>query len=173
MATIHGRIPYNSESHDLGGFVEVLRPGCIDASLALGDDVVARVEHDSRLLLGRTSSGTLRITSDSDGFGYSCELPDTVVGRDTYELCRRGDIVGTSFAFYVEKPEDEDWIVRADGTLVRYILRMRLKDCSPCSEQAYPAARVSTKAAIRSEETEAEAAVRMQRNRLRMRLLAS
>lgn len=61
------------------------------------DDVLATVEHDPTKLLGRTSSGTLRLSEDDYGLGYEIDLPDTQVGHDVRELVKRGDMRGASF----------------------------------------------------------------------------
>ena len=103
--------------------MEILHPGCFTDSLRAGGwggDVVARVEHDPRLLIGRRSAGTLRLTDSATVLRYEVDLPDTSCGRDTAELCARGDLVATSFSFIVEDPErDLSWEIEADGTLVR------------------------------------------------------
>src|SRR4051812_47999931 len=92
---------YNSRSEDLGGFYEELLPGCFDGRME--DDVVCRAEHDSSLLLGRTTSGTCRIWLEADGLHYETNLPGTTAGNDVQILAKRGDLRGSSFAFSVEE----------------------------------------------------------------------
>lgn len=74
---------------------EAIARGAFDA--VLGGDVIATVNHDFGSLLGRTSSGTLRLQSDDHGLSFELDLPDTQLGRDTRELVRRGDLQGMSF----------------------------------------------------------------------------
>jgi len=62
--------------------------------------------HDSNLVLGRTANNTLRLTVDDKGLQYEVDLPDTQIGRDTYEEVKRGDIFQSSFQFTVK---DENW----------------------------------------------------------------
>ena len=83
-------------------FREVIRPGAFDRILTRQrgkQDVVALLNHDSNMILGRTSSGTLELSSDDKGLRYTVTPPDTQVGRDTLELVRRRDLRGSSFAF--------------------------------------------------------------------------
>lgn len=146
--TLVGRIPYNSRSADLG-FTEVLVPGCFAASLANGGangDIISRLEHDSRWLLGRRSAGTLRLTDSPQALDYENDLPDTQAGMDCATSTARGDLKNTSFCFYLEDPEDDEkWDIEEDGTLVRTILRAQIMEVSPVSMPAYPGSSVSLK----------------------------
>lgn len=77
---------------------ERIARGAFDRALAAGDDVRATVDHSLGTigLLGRTSNGTLRLSSDSHGLGYEIDIPDTSTGRDLRELVARGDVSGAS-----------------------------------------------------------------------------
>ncbi|HEG42602.1 MAG TPA: HK97 family phage prohead protease, partial [Phycisphaerales bacterium] len=90
-------------SEDLGGFREKIRVGAFDD--VLDDDVRALKNHDPNLLLGRTRSGTLRLTANKTGLRFEVDTPDTNVGRDTVEEIRRHDISGCSFGFIVDLEE--------------------------------------------------------------------
>lgn len=61
-------------------------------------DVIACVNHDPGLLLGRTASKTLRLAVTDDGLAFELDLPDTTLGRDVRELVSRGDLSGMSFS---------------------------------------------------------------------------
>jgi hypothetical protein len=138
---------FRVHSENLGGFVEQIRPGAFDETLAAGDDVLARAEHDSRLLLGRRSSGTLRLSVDATGLRYEVDLPDTGAGRDIEVLCKRGDIKQSSFAFMIEDPElDQTWGVTAEGMPLRMLHRVTLVDVAPVASPAYPQTTVSARA---------------------------
>jgi len=132
-----GLVRVNVRSVDLGGFREMLMPGCFDA--VLDNDVRALKNHDDNMILGRTKSGTLRMKVDGSGnLGYVVDLPDTTAGRDIQVEVKRGDIDGTSFAFRVA-PDGEKWIEEADGTILRQITNfMLLRDLSPVVYPAYP-----------------------------------
>ena len=124
---------YGMMSEDLGGFREMIKPGAFDN--VLGDDVRAFFNHDPNYLLARTSSGTLKITTDKKGLRYSFDVPDTTAGRDLLVSMERGDITQSSFAFTVE----EDSWSNVKGKEVRTIEKVaRLYDVSPVSIPAYP-----------------------------------
>jgi HK97 family phage prohead protease len=92
---------------DIGGaFTETIRAGAFAVSLRAGGDVLALVDHDQTKLLGRTRSGSLRLSEDAKGLGFEVDVPDTQLGRDTLSLATRGDLGGMSFGFRVV---DEDW----------------------------------------------------------------
>jgi len=91
---------------DLGGFRERIAPGAFRAALA--GDVLAMLDHDPGKVLGRTRSGSLRLTEDSKGLAFSLDLPDTQAGRDVMALAARGDLGGMSFGFTIPKG-GESW----------------------------------------------------------------
>lgn len=121
---------FNSPSSDLGGFVEVLAPGCFTETLKTAD-VRAFWNHCYEHLLGRTKSGTLRLTEDETGLAFEIDVPETSLGRDTYELVKRGDIDGVSFGFFAVRDE---W--SPDGK-VNTVLEAELIEISPVSFPAY------------------------------------
>lgn len=90
----------------IGGFTERVAPGAFSKSLASGRDVLALLDHRADVLLGRTSSGTLKLAEDDKGLRFDLELPDTQAGRDLVALAERGDLGGMSFGFVAT---DEAW----------------------------------------------------------------
>ena len=93
----------------IGGFTESIRAGAFTASLAVGNDVLALMDHDPTRLLARTGSGTLRLSEDSRGLAFELDVPDTQLGRDVLTLAERRDLGGMSFGFRVK---DEAWPAR-------------------------------------------------------------
>lgn len=85
----------------IGTFTETIRSGAFSQTLASGSDVLALVDHDPGRVLARTRSGTLRLTQDTRGLGFSLDLPDTQAARDVLALAERGDLGGMSFGFQV------------------------------------------------------------------------
>ena len=124
---------YNTMSEDLGGFREIIAPGAFDD--VLENDVRALINHDGNLILARTTSGTLALSTDEKGLRYEFEMPETSYGKDLAVSMKRGDITQSSFAFTVA---DDSWDTR-DGMDVRTINKVkRLFDVSPVTYPAYP-----------------------------------
>jgi HK97 family phage prohead protease len=80
-------------------FTETVCPGAFSRSLKSGADVLALVDHAPDKLLGRTRSGTLRLSEDTRGLAFSVDLPQTQLAHDVLELVQRGDAGGMSFGF--------------------------------------------------------------------------
>ena len=98
---------FNSESRDLGGFIEVIRPGAFTRSLTeSSDDILALYSHDVGAVLGRVGAGTLKLAEDERGLSYSIDLPATREAQDLKVLVERGDVSGASFGFRVV---EEEW----------------------------------------------------------------
>lgn len=93
------------EAADIGSFRETVARGAFTRTLASGRDVLALADHDAARLLGRTSSGTLRLAEDARGLAFEVDLPDTVLGRDMLALAERGDLGGMSFSFVAKRDE--------------------------------------------------------------------
>ena len=135
---------FNSESNDLGGFVEYIAPGAFDGRLE--DDVRFLINHDG-LPLARTTNNTLRLSVDERGLKYEADMPDTTLANDLMTLLRNGTISQSSFAFTVE----EDSWENVDGRNIRTINKVsRLYDVSSVT---YPAYNEAGSFALRSLET--------------------
>ncbi len=85
----------------IGSIIETIAPGAFRS--ALGGDVLALFDHDPAKVLGRTRSGTLKLSEDAKGLAFTLELPDTQAGNDVQALAERGDLGGMSFGFLVPK----------------------------------------------------------------------
>ncbi|MBN9024841.1 MAG: HK97 family phage prohead protease, partial [Rhizobiales bacterium] len=118
---------------DIGGyFSEMILPGAFAQSLKSAD-VRALINHDSGRVIGRLSSGTLRLAEDEKGLFAEIDLPDTTDGRDLATLLERGDISGMSFGFNVTHDEwDETGPVPA-----RTIHQIELFEVSAVAFPAY------------------------------------
>jgi uncharacterized protein len=126
----------------LKGFRERILPGAFTRAIEQKDDTVCLWNHDESKVLGRTTSGTLRLAQDSRGLQYVCDLPDTIEGQSFHEAIRRGDVTGSSFSFTIA-PEDESWDEAQDEESRSYYVRRSIKsvthlyDCSPVLRPAY------------------------------------
>ena len=138
-ATIRGHASTFDDVYNLGPFDERIAAGAFDD--VLGDDVRALWNHDQNHVLGRTKSGTLRISVDERGLYSEIDLPDSAMALR--EAIARGDVDQMSFGFTVEADE---W-VEVEGRDLRTITKVgRLFDVSPVTFPANP----NTDVAIRS-----------------------
>ncbi|MGW4158811.1 HK97 family phage prohead protease [Streptomyces sp. NPDC004788] len=137
---------FNELSHDLGGFRERIAPGAGMASLER-NDVIATFNHNVDQVLGRRSSGTLRVGEDEHGGWYEIDLPNTSTGRDLAELLKRGDVKGSSFTFRVARGGQRRAGTDPEtGLPIREITQMDVAELGPVLNPAYP----TTDAALRS-----------------------
>lgn len=123
--------------------VERIMPGAFDRALR-EDDVRGLFNHDSNQVLGRTASGTLKLSADEKGLRYEISPPNTQLGRDLPVLVQRGDVSGSSFAFTIDSQT-----FRTEGDHdVREINAVTLYDVGPVTYPAYE----STTAGLRCAE---------------------
>lgn len=150
---------FGSESRDLGGFTEVIDRHAFDDALESNPDVTCLWNHNSDDLLGRTSSGTLRLWTEDDGLHYEVDPPNTTLGNDMRELLSRGDVNGSSFAFTVDD-DGQEWEERDDGTSLRTIKKVSgLFDVSLVTVGAYEDASVAIRSLDERKEVAKEAEV--------------
>lgn len=121
---------------DLGHYLERLDPKAFDKALSdPASDVRSFWNHDSTMLLGRQSSGTLRLSTDSHGLHFELNLPNTSYANDVRELAARGDLTGMSFGF-VPGEEEPSWV--GNRQVRTHLSVARLIEVSPVSIPAYP-----------------------------------
>jgi hypothetical protein len=139
---LHGHASVFDQIAQVPGHYEQLSRSAFDAVLKdKTTDVRALWNHDPNHLLGRQSSGTLRIGTDSEGLEFEVDLPDTSLGRDLRVLADRGDITGASFGFI---PGEDEWDKAPDGMRLRtHTSVAMLRDVSPVTFPAYEGAAVS------------------------------
>ena len=131
---------FNSPSEDLGGFREVLAPGCFTRALEAPDLNCSLLwNHDPDTVFASTRNGTLKLKQDAKGLRIwarvDMEDPDAkrVVGK-----IRSGLVDQMSFAFTIADDGDE-WEVR-DGKPWRTVRQVEaLYDTSAVLTPAYPA----------------------------------
>jgi len=136
---------FDSETTIGDQFRERISPQAFNQTLSRGDDVKALFNHNPDLVLGRTTSKTLRLFTAPDGLHYTVVLPDTSAGRDTRTLIKRGDVTGSSFAFRVDADTWDDRGVAQGKLPLRTITKVTLLDVSPVVFPAYSEASVSAR----------------------------
>jgi uncharacterized protein len=96
-----------------GSFIEqVSRDAIKGADLS---NIVCCLNHSADLVLGRTTSNTLKVGSDSRGLWYECQIPDTPTGAEVQELVERGDLHQCSFSFRLA-PGGDSWEQKDPGS---------------------------------------------------------
>jgi hypothetical protein len=126
---------------DVGANLEELAASAFTRALAdKTTDVRALFNHNPDHLLGRQSSGTLRLGVDSEGLEFEVDLPDTELGRSIRVHAERGDLNGASFAFV---PDEDTWSTRDGRRLRTHTSVGRLVDVSPVTFPAYEGAAVA------------------------------
>lgn len=137
-------IPYNRLSLDLGGFRERILPGAFDKVLNRQrgrGEILSYYNHNSDLLLGRESAGTLEIVADERGISYIVEPPDTSAGRDVLALVRSRNLRGSSFAFTVSQKGGERFTNDETGKVIREVVEASgLYEVGPVNVPAYGSA---------------------------------
>ena len=123
-------------------FVEVISESAFNKTLETKSQK-ALWNHNTDLVLGSVSAGTLNLFVD--GIGLRCEitLPNTTWGNDAYESIQRGDVDGMSFGFRCvedmwSKTQYEDREIYK-----RTILEVELFEVSPCVFLAYPDSQIN------------------------------
>lgn len=119
----------------LGRFVEEIRAGAVTKTVK-EQDVLALHEHQRSAMLGRLSSGTLRLVDSATELRYEIDLPDTVAGRDVATLARRGDLRGSSFGFRAI-PKSVRWSMLDGGLALRSVGEMSLHHVAPTCDPVY------------------------------------
>lgn len=128
---------FDKPSKDLGGFIEIVKPGAFKRSLESNrHDPLALVHHLPHLVLGRRSAGTLRLEEDAKGLSFEIDMPETSTARDLLVSVERGDITGASFAFTVPEGGDK-WNVAGDH-VTRELLDVTLHEITITPTPAYP-----------------------------------
>lgn len=115
-------------------FIEILSPGCFDRVLQNPNiDVILTINHQSIHNLGRTISGNLSLTLDNIGLKFRAAVPNTTLGKDTWEMISRGDYTDCSFSFSVDE-SGEKWERDTDGGLLHTVKEVSgLYDVTICT----------------------------------------
>lgn len=131
---------FNSEYDIFQGASERVDPGAFDETLS--GDIRCLIDHETRLVLGRTKSGTLILKVDSRGLWGEAKInPNDTDAMNLYERVKRGDVDQCSFGFDILDEEFEDL-----GDKVRWtIKKVKLYEVSVVTFPAYEETSVSAR----------------------------
>ena len=136
--------PFETESVARGAFRESLD----------GGDIRALTNHDTTLVLGRTTAGTLALREDEHGlWGDVIINPLDSDALNTWARVQRGDVTQCSFGFFIRQEARE---IREDGSVHYTLQDVDLHEVSVCTFPAYEATSISARSAQRAEERKRE-----------------
>ena len=119
-------------------YIERVMPGACDD--VLQDDVRGLFNHNPDIVLGRSTSSTLKIAVDKVGLSYEIEIADTQAANDVYKSIERGDIDGSSFGFDLASRTLKEEIIEGRTVYYREITKLaKLYDVGPVTFPAYEA----------------------------------
>lgn len=145
---IEGYFAVFNSNYDIGpGMSESIAPGAFKNTLA--DDIRALVNHDTTLVLGRTSAHTLELREDERGlWGRISINPKDTDAMNLYERVKRGDVSQCSIGFEIVR---EDTEISEDGSVHWTIQEVRLYEVTCCTFPAYKETNISAREAQRDE----------------------
>lgn len=134
---------FNEDYVIADGLSESIAPTAFDNTL--GNDIRALTNHDTTLVLGRTTNNTLSLRTDSHGLWGKITLnPKDSDAMNLMERVKRGDVNQCSFGFEIVDEESE---VRSDNSVHWTIKDVNLFEVSVCTIPAYTGTSVSVRTA--------------------------
>ena len=131
---------FGAKYHLWDNAFETVDRGAFD--LESDTDVRALTNHDTTLVLGRTTNGTLMLKVDDRGLWGSVEVNENDQDAvNAYARVERGDVSQCSFGFDILDEE----LVREDGNDVWHIRKVKLYEVSICTFPAYEDTEVKTR----------------------------
>jgi HK97 family phage prohead protease len=149
---------FNNPTELWPGCIEQIAPGAFAASLS--GDVRALIDHDTRLVIGRTVAGTLTLREDATGLYGEIKINEhDSDAMNLYARVQRGDVSQCSFGFDITA---EDYVVSPDGQTCTWTIRdVTLYEVSVVTFPAYEATSVEARDAANT--------APLQKNRLERR----
>ena len=131
---------FNSDYEVWSGATESIAETAFNGALA--DDIRCLINHETRLVLGRTKSGTLILKTDSRGLWGEVKINSNDQDAiNLYERVKRGDVDQCSFGFEILDEEFED-----RGDSVHWtIKKVKLYEVSVVTFPAYTDTSVSAR----------------------------
>ena len=140
--SIEGYFVVFNSNYDMGmGMSESIAPGAFDNTLS--GDIRALINHDTTLVLGRTSAHTLELRQDEHGlWGHIDINPNDTDAMNLYARVKRGDVSQCSFGFDILEEETE---YRNENEVHWTIKAVELYEVSVCTFPAYQETAVSAR----------------------------
>jgi len=140
--SIEGYFAVFNSNYDLGyGMSESIAPHAFDDTIS--DDVRALINHDTTLVLGRTSAHTLELRQDEHGlWGHIDINPNDTDAMNLYARVKRGDVTQCSFGFDIL---DEETEFRGENEVHWTIKSVKLYEVSCCTFPAYEETSISAR----------------------------
>ena len=134
---------FNSNYEIAKGYTESIAPGAFSDELHA--DVRALIDHETRLVLGRTIAGTLELREDERGLWGGIDInPNDTEAMNLHARVQRGDVSQCSIGFNII---DEEFEEREDGTYHWTIKKVKLYEVSCCTFPAYEETEISARKA--------------------------
>lgn len=123
---------FNSNYNLWEGASESVAPGAFKNTL--DGDIRALIDHETRLVLGRTTAGTLELREDDKGLWGRIKInPNDSDAMNLYERVKRGDVNQCSFGFDIISEETD-----FNGDNIHWTIKeVRLYEVSVCTFPAY------------------------------------
>jgi len=133
---------FDSPSKIIGGvFVETIEKRAFEG-VDLSNTFLL-YNHNLNDVLGNTKSETLSLRVDETGLQFRATLPETQLGKDTFELIKRGDVSGVSFGFLVKSDTWNTKVSPEERTIKQF---KEVREISITPFPAYEDTRVSARA---------------------------
>lgn len=163
--TIEGYFAVFNSNYDLGmGMSESIAPGAFTDTLA--GDIRALVNHDTTLVLGRTSAHTLELKQDERGLWGKVSInPNDTDAMNLYARVKRGDVTQCSIGFDILDEETEflgedvHWTIKA----------VKLWEVSACTFPAYEDTAVVARSQDKAELEKRKLEARKEKTRARLK----
>ena len=138
---------FNSNYEIAPGMTESIAPGAFSNTLA--GDIRCLTDHDTRLVLGRTTAHTFEVREDEHGlWGRALINPKDQDALNTKARVDRGDVNQASIGFDIL---DEETEYRDDGSIHWTIKEVKLYEVSVCTFPAYKETNISARSAQKEE----------------------
>lgn len=112
---------------------------------ALGDDIRALIDHETRLVLGRTTAGTLTLRVDEHGLWGSIKINEADSdAMNLYARVQRGDVSQCSFGFDILQERTD--VDSATGAVHWTIEKVKLYEVSCVTFPAYKETAIQARA---------------------------